>query len=545
MKLKSKHAILPIYTNKFIYPNFMQTLLSPGLILSIVAVYFLLLMGIAYLTGRNADNSDFFVANKQAPWYLVAFGMIGASLSGVTFISVPGMVGAVYLNADLVSPSNMEFSYMQVVLGYMVGYFVIASLLLPLYYRLQLTSIYTYLEKRFGAASYKTGAAFFLVSRIIGASFRLYLVAMVLYLFVFEPWAVPFWVVALLTIVLIWIYTFKGGIKTIVWTDTLQTTFMLIAVVMTIKELTQALGFPLADAWSSIESEGLGQLFFFENGWSDANNFFKQFISGVFIAIVMTGLDQDMMQKNLTCRSLKDAQKNMFSFSIVLLFVNFIFLMMGALLAIYALRNGVSFDRSDSLYPTIALQHLSVEVGVVFIIGLVAAAYSSADSALTALTTSFCIDFLGFKTNKDKQVVEQLGDPKLLDDASAVQTDSTVKTRYMVHVGFSLVLFAVIVAFWLINDQSVIVALFKIAGYTYGPLLGLYSFGLFTKLRVKDQLVPIVCLCAPLVTYLINANSSWLLMGYQFGFELLLVNGLLTFIGLMMIRDGKEAMPAI
>lgn len=520
----------------------MQTLLSPGLILGIIGIYFLILMGIAYLTSRDAGNSDFFVANKESPWYLVAFGMIGASLSGVTFISVPGMVGAVYLNADLVGPSNMEFSYMQVVLGYMVGYLVIATVLLPLYYRMQLTSIYTYLEKRFGAAAYKTGAGFFLLSRIIGASFRLYLVAMVLYLFVFQPWGVPFWTVALLTIILIWIYTFRGGIKTIVWTDTLQTAFMLIAVVMTVRELTQSLGFSLETLWSSINIEGLGQVFFFDNGWSDANNFFKQFVSGVFIAIVMTGLDQDMMQKNLTCRNLKDAQKNMFSFSIVLFFVNFVFLMMGALLAIYALRNGVSFDRSDSLYPTIALQHLSVEVGVVFIIGLVAAAYSSADSALTALTTSFCIDFLGFNTNKDKQVVEQLGDSNVVGDTSIVVTDSTVKTRYLVHVGFSVVLFVVIVAFWLINDQSVIVALFKIAGYTYGPLLGLYAFGLFTKIKVRDKLVPAVCLIAPLLTYVINANSSWLLNGYQFGFELLLVNGLLTFVGLMFIRDGKQTL---
>jgi len=509
------------------------SILSPGLILSIVGGYFLLLLLIAFLTSKNADNNDFFVANRQSPWYLVAFGMIGASLSGVTFISIPGMVGAAYLNSEVTNVANMQFSYMQMVLGYLVGYTVIATVLLPLYYKLNLTSIYTYLEHRFGTASYKTGAAFFLLSRIIGASFRLYLVAMVLYLFVFEPWGVPFWVVSLFTIFLIWVYTFKAGIKTIVWTDTLQTTFMLIAVVMTVVELTNAMDISIGGTWNAISSEGMGQVFFFEGGWSDPNNFFKQFFAGMFISIVMTGLDQDMMQKNLTCRNIKDAQKNMFSFSIVLVFANFIFLMLGALLAMYALRFGVEFGKSDSLYPTIALKHLSWEIGVVFIVGLVAAAYSSADSALTALTTSFCVDFLGFKTaNKDDS--EEI--EGVLDTPSNVPgkelEGGSIQTRYFVHVGFSIILFFVIVAFWLINDKSVINALFKFAGYTYGPLLGLYAFGLFTTRTVNDSRVPIICVLAPILTYLINANSEMLLFGYKFGFELLLVNGLLTFMGL-------------
>lgn len=516
--------------------------LTPSLILGIIGGYFLLLIGIAYWTGRKANNQDFFTANRDSPWYLVAFGMIGTSLSGVTFISVPGMVGAVYLSSGVDQATNMEFSYMQMVLGYLAGYAVIALVLLPLYYRLQLTSIYSYLEERFGVASYKTGAGFFLLSRIIGASFRLYLVAMVLYLFVFEPWGVPFWMVSFFTIILIWIYTFKGGIKTIVWTDTLQTLFMLIAVSFTVFDLTDDLGISMGGMWSSIQSEGLGQIFFFEGGWSDPNNFFKQFFAGMFIAIVMTGLDQDMMQKNLTCRNIGEAQKNMFSFSIVLVFVNFFFLMLGALLAMYALRHGIAYERADSLYPTIALEHLPWEVGVVFIIGLVAAAYSSADSALTALTTSFCVDFLGFKTSKNEQEASLTNQTDILDTpvAASSQNESNERTRYWVHIGFSVVLFLVIIAFWMINDDSVVVLLFKFAGYTYGPLLGLYTFGLFTSRKVTDNFVPIVCLLAPVLTYFITSNSEALLWGYKFGFELLLVNGFLTFIGLWAIRDKSE-----
>lgn len=519
-------------------------ILSPGFILSIVGGYFLILMLIAFWTSKDADNSDFFVANRQSPWYLVAFGMVGASLSGVTFISVPGMVGAAYSNPDVAVAANMQFSYMQMVFGYLAGYAVIALVLLPLYYRLNLTSIYTYLEQRFGTASYKTGAGFFLLSRIVGASFRLYLVAMVLYLFVFEPWGMPFWTVSLLTILLIWIYTFKGGIKTIVWTDTLQTTFMLVAVVMTVIQLTSALDIPLTSAWDSIQAESLGQIFFFEGGWSDPNNFFKQFLAGMFIAIVMTGLDQDMMQKNLTCRSVGDAQKNMFTFSIVLVFVNFVFLMLGALLSIYAMREGIDFGRSDNLYPTIALEHLPWYIGAIFIVGLVAAAYSSADSALTSLTTSFCVDFLGFKTDEEKPTENKEFQEDVLDDrnnATLAGDRGPEQTRQLVHIGFSLLLFVVIVIFWWINDQSVVNMLFRFAGYTYGPLLGLYSFGLFTTKKVKDALVPLVCLGAPVLTYLININSEALLFGYKFGFELLLVNGLLTFIGLLLISQNEKA----
>ncbi len=305
----------------------MQTTLSAALILAIVLGYFLLLMGVAWWTSRRSNAQDFFTANRQSPWYLVAFGMIGASLSGVTFISVPGVVGAVYLGNAQSGAPNEAFSYMQMVLGYLVGYAVIATVLLPLYYRLQLTSIYTYLQQRFGNWSYKTGAGYFFVSRVIGAAFRLFLVAMVLYDFVFKPWGIPFWMVAMLTIALIWLYTFRGGIKTIVWTDTLQTLCMLVAVVWTLWALSHALDWSMGSLWANVQAEGLGQVFFWERGWSDPNNFWKQFVSGAFIAIVMTGLDQDMMQKNLTCRSLGDAQKNMLAFSLVLVVVNFMFLL--------------------------------------------------------------------------------------------------------------------------------------------------------------------------------------------------------------------------
>ena len=512
--------------------------LSPGLILFIVAGYFLLLIGVAWWTSRGASNQDFFVANKQSPWYVVAFGMVGASLSGVTFISVPGMVGAMQLTDSTTPIPNMQFSYMQMVLGYLVGYTFIAVVLLPLYYRLKLTSIYTYLETRFGVASYKTGAGFFLLSRTIGASFRLYLVAMVLQAFVFDAWGIPFWMTTLSTIFLIWIYTFRGGIKTIIWTDTLQTTFMLLAVGLTVYELTGLVGSSVGSAWEAVENNGMGQIFFFEGGWSDPNNFFKQFLAGAFIAIVMTGLDQDMMQKNLSCKNIGEAQKNMFSFSVVLLVVNFIFLFLGALLAIYALSVGIDAT-GDKLYPTIALQHLSTPVGVVFIIGLVAAAYSSADSALTALTTSFCVDFLGFKSEASESSTESIED--ILDQAESVTSNTkSKKIRYQVHLGFSLLLFVVIVLFWMINDRSVINSLFKFAGYTYGPLLGLYAFGLFTKRKVSDRLVPFVCIAAPVLTFLLTSYSQQLFWGYKFGFELLLVNGLLTFIGLILISNKDE-----
>ncbi len=480
--------------------------LTPEWIVGIIGLYFALLIFVSWRTGRQADNADFFIAGRKSPWPLVAFGMIGASLSGITFISVPGAVGGEGLNRD--------FSYLQMVMGYVLGYAFIALVLLPLYYRLQLTSIYTYLGQRLGPTSYKTGSAFFLLSRTIGASFRLYLVAIVLQRFVMDHYGVPFVVTVLTTIALIWVYTFRGGIKTIVWTDTLQTACMLIAVVATMWAIGQAME---KDVWGTIEmvrNSGYSKVFFFEGGWQDPNNFFKQFFSGALITIVMTGLDQDMMQKNLSCRSLGDAQKNMFSFTAVLVLVNVLFLTLGALLYLYAASIGLEVaERTDYVFPTIALQHLSPAIGLVFVLGLIAAAYSSADSALTALTTSFCVDFLNFEKSNRTEADKQ-------------------RVRRWVHIGFSVLLLGVIVAFNAVNNDAVINQLFRAAGYTYGPLLGLFLFGMLTPWQVRDRYVWIVCVLAPVVAFVIDTYSAQLMGGFKFGFLTLALNGMLTFAGL-------------
>ena len=481
--------------------------MQPLHILLLIGGYFSILLVISYITNKGGSNADFFKAGKQSPWYLVAFGMIGASLSGVTFISVPGAVQA------------GSFNYFQVVLGYTLGYAVIGLVLLPLYYKLNLTSIYTYLESRFGTASYKTGASFFLLSRITGASFRLYLVAIVLQDLVFNAMGVPFWVTVTITILLIWLYTFKSGIKTIVWTDTLQTLFMLIAVGVAIYYISDGLGIGDQGIINFIAQSDLSQIFFFDD-YKSSNYFFKQFISGIFIAIVMTGLDQDMMQKNLTCRNLKDAQKNMFWFTIVLTIVNLIFLGLGLLLTIYAEQNGIDAHK-DKLFSTIAMSgNFGWGIGVFFLLGLIAAAYSSADSALTSLTTSFSIDILN---------IEKKHSP-----------EDQIKVRKKVHIAMSLVLILVIVSFnYLIGDASVITKLFVFTGYTYGPLLGLYAFGLFSKQKVKDKFVPIVAILSPFLGYAISYLSS-LWFGFEFGFFILILNGLLTYLGLVLIRTQQN-----
>ncbi len=486
---------------------------SPQLLLGIVLAYFAMLVVVSLFTAGKGDNDAFFKAGKSSPWYLVAWGMIGASLSGVTFVSIPGVVGAGGL--------NQQFSYMQVVLGYLLGYAMIALVLLPLYYRLGLTSIYSYLEQRFGESSYYTGAAFFQLSRVIGASFRLYLVAIVLDAFVLGPLGVPFWATVATTLALIYIYTFRGGIQTVVYTDTLQTLAMLAAVGIAIYALTHALGGGIGDLPQLIGESGLDQTFFFGGGWADPNNFWKQFFSGALITIVMTGLDQDMMQKNLTCRSLRDAQKNMFSLAVLLVPINLLFLCLGVLLYDYLGAAGINVPaKADQVFPTIALQQLSPIAGVTFIIGLIAAAYSSADSALTSLTTSFCVDFLGFERQPSSD-------------------DSQRRTRGWVHVGFAVLLFIMILAFYRINDDSVINNLFWFAGLTYGPLLGMFGFGLFTSRTVKDAGVPIVCIAAPILTYIIDANSQTLLGGFQFGFLLLALNGILTALGLLLLSKQQ------
>jgi len=472
-------------------------------ILSLIVGYFILLITVAHLTSRKASDTAFFTGDRSSPWYIVAFGMIGASLSGVTFISVPGWV------------SSSQFSYMQMVLGYLVGYAVIALVLLPLYYKLQLTSIYSYLSSRFGFWSHKTGAIYFLLSRIVGASFRLFLVANVLQIAVFDFLGIPYPLTVFITIALIWVYTFRSGIKTVVWTDTLQTFFMLSALFITVYILAEKLNLSLGELSTMVYKSDYSRIFFFDD-INTAHFFPKKFMAGAFIAIVMTGLDQDMMQKNLSCRTLKDAQKNMYWFSAILVVVNLLFLSLGVLLLTFYGEMNIDLPKgADNIYPVLALQHLGWLGTSVFILGVIAAAYSSADSALTSLTTSFCIDLLS-KPTIDK------------------------RKRYLIHLAFSIVLFSVIIIFKKINDDSVIKKLFTYAGYTYGPLLGLYTFGLFTKKRVYDLFTPWVCLFSPVLTFLIGYCSTTYL-GYTVGFELLLLNGVITFLGLLLIsKTGSD-----
>ncbi|VAW11600.1 Na+/solute symporter [hydrothermal vent metagenome] len=490
--------------------------MTPTHILFLIGSYFLLLLLISYFTGKNDSNVDFFKAGKSSPWYLVAFGMVGASLSGVTFISVPGWV------------ADSEFSYMQVVFGYFLGYMVTAYLLLPIYYKQNVTSIYEYLDKRFGFVSYKVGAVSFFISRVLGAAFRLFLVAIVLQQFVFDAWNVPFELTVTLSILLIWIYTFKGGIKTIVWTDTLQTLFMLVSVGLSIYFILGKLDWSFTEFLSSTEFKQYNQVIF-ANDFFEKRHLLKSFLGGMFITICMTGLDQDMMQKNLTCKTLKDAQKNMVSFSVVLVVVTFVFMLLGALLYIYAEKHQIAMPimdgkpKSDLLFPEIALNSgLGMTVAITFMLGLIAAAYSSADSALTSLTTSFCVDFLGIEKKPE---------------------NSQKKIRKLTHIGMSILLIIVVITFKYVLNSNVIDGLLTVAGYTYGPLLGLFSFGIFTKHRLKDKYVWIVALVAVAIIVMLGEIPSENLGGYEFGYELLPLNGLLTFIGLWLIRDKKTLIP--
>jgi solute:Na+ symporter, SSS family len=482
--------------------------MAPFFVISIVFSYFMLLFVISWFTGKDRGSAAFFLANRESPWYVVAFGMIGATLSGITFISIPGWVG------------ESSFSYMQMVLGFLVGYFIIANILMPLYYRLNLTSIYSYLKIRFGVSSYKTGAVFFLLSRLTGTSFRVYLMASVLQITVSDAWAIPFYGTVAMTVTLIWLYTFRGGIKTIIWTDILQTLFMLVAAGATVWAVAGELQLGFSGVVRVIYESDYSRVFYLDD-LKDSRHFVKQFVGGIFIAIVMTGLDQDMMQKNLSCRNISEAKKNMYWFSITLIPVKLLLLSLGLMLLVFASQKGIAIPaRADDLFPVIATQgYLPPYITVFFIVGLVAATYSSADSTLTALTTSFTIDIL---------------------NAGSLPESRLVRTRTIVHASMAVVLGLVIVFFRVLNDQSVISALFTVAGYTYGPLLGLYSFGIFTRLNVRDRLVPLVAVASPLLTWLLDANSEALLGGYRFGYELLLVNGVISFAGLLLISRGRN-----
>ena len=478
--------------------------MNASVILVIFVIYTILLFVVSHFTSRKSDNSTFFRGNRNSPWFLVAYGMIGASLSGVTFMSVPG---GVYTG---------QFTYLGFVIGNMVGYVVIAFLLLPLYYRLNLTSIYSYLELKFGPRSEKTGAAFFILSRLLGSALRMYLVVFVLYEFVFKSWAVPFWVPAVVFICIILLYTFKGGIKTVVWTDTLQTTFLLLAVILTFIIISRNLNLSFGEIMKSASDKGYTKVF--ETDWTHGKFWLKQILSGMFITIVMNGLDQDMMQKNLTCRNLRDAQKNILTSSVLFVGASLMFLCLGAALICYAQATGFVLPTNESdivvndkIFPSIAFT-LSKFTAIVFVLGLIAAGYSSADGTLTALTTTFCFDFMHF----DKK-------PNLSEE-------QIVKYRKLIHVGFALLYLLVIVAFRPFHNQSLIDKIFDIAGFTYGPLLGLYTFGMFIKDRkVNDKAVPFIAIASPIISYLLKLYSKQLLFGYQFGFEILIVNGLLTF----------------
>lgn len=471
----------------------------------ILTIYFGLLLVISYITSRGADTNDFFTANRQSPWWLVAFGMIGTSISGLTFISVPGAVGKTY------------FTYYQVILGHSLGYLTIALVLMPLYYRLNLISIYGYLETRFGFWAYKTGSAFFLLSRTIGSAARLYLAVNVLQIAIFEPIGVPFVLTVFISIALIWLYTHRGGVKTIIWTDTLQTLFLLVALFITIVLVGQQMNMGIGDMIQTIDKSPYSHMF--EWDWKHPHFFGKDFLAGVFIAIVMTGLDQDLMQKNLTCKSIGEAQKNMFWFYWVLLFINLLFLALGALLYIYAQANQIAIPaKTDELYPLLALGgNFGTLAAVTFLLGIIAASYASSDSALTALTTSFCVDFLR---------IEKFQEAK------------RNKIKHRVHIGFSVLFFIVIGLFHVFNNQELIGAVFNLAGYTYGPLLGLFAFGLFTKTAIKDRYVPLVCVASPIITYILETQSQAVFGG--FGFAKLILNGAICYLLLWSIRQKAK-----
>jgi len=481
--------------------------MSPELILLVIGLYFLLLLGISWYTSRHADSHDYYIGNKKSIWWLVALGMISDSLSGVTFISVPGNV------------FGDKFSYMQVVFGYVIGNFITAYVLLPLYYRLNLTSIYGYLGQRYGITSQKTGSFFFLLSRTLGAAARLFLAAGVLQTYLFEPFNIPFPVSILIIITLILIYTYRGGIKSLVFTDALQSIFLLGALILTLVNLYQYIDWNTA--WDIVEQNNFNRVFVWE--WLPKNNFFKMIIGGILVAVTMTGMDQNMMQKNLSCKNIKEARKNILSYNSTLIFINFFFLSLGVLLYVFATQKGIELPMNgekvatDKVFPFMAFNHLGELAGLIFIVGLTAATFSSADSVLTTLTTSFCIDFLKF-------------------NPESAETRKDKNTRHLAHVMFAMAILISILLIQQFNDGAIINTILTVAGYTYGPLLGMFAFGIFTKIKIHDTLVIPVCLIAPILTYLIDWYLPQITGGFQLGFLNLAVNGMLTFGGLYLIR---------
>ncbi|NND05036.1 MAG: sodium:solute symporter [Saprospiraceae bacterium] len=479
--------------------------MSAGLTLTIIVSYFGVIYLIAYFSGRTANAQAFYLAGRKAPWLLVSYGMLGVAISGITFISVPGEV------------INTQFSYLQLVLGYTIGLLIVAFVFVPVYYKQQVVSIYAYLENRFGFFSHKIGATFFMIAHLLAASFRLFLMAYVLQLMIFDDIGIPFSITVAVTIALIWFYTFKGGIQTVLFTDVLQTSFLLLAVVLTLASISDGLGLSFKELYADVWHGEHAQIFFWE--WNDPKNFFKLVVTGILLTVMSNGLDQAIMQKHLACANISDAQKNLILLSVAVFLVNILFVFLGGALLLFATENSISLpSQSDEIYPLLAVEHLGVVASATFVIGIAAAAYSSADTSLTGLTTAFCVDFLGYQKTKQDN-------PRI---------------RHRVHLGFSIMIFICIMAFRLINDQSVISVFITVSGYAYGPLLGLFTFGFLTKRVVKDEFVPLLCVIAPLCAFILSRYSTQWFSGYQLGYEIIVVNAAITFFGLFLLSNKNR-----
>ncbi len=481
--------------------------MSPIAVIITIAAYFVILFTVSYIAGRKADNAGFFVGNRKSSWYVVAFAMIGSSISGVTYVSVPGMVAV------------SGFGYLQMVMGFVAGQFIIAFVLVPLFYKMNLVSIYEYLENRFGISSYRTGAWFFFISKMLGAAVRLFLVCLTLQLLVFDPLGLPFILNVIITVVLVWLYTFRGGVKSLIWTDSLKTFCLVVSVVLCIFYIASDLNLSFTGMIKTVAGNDMSRIFFFD----DVNSkqyFFKQFLAGVFTMIAMTGLDQDMMQRNLSCKNFKDSQKNMITSGVFQLVVIFMFLVLGTLLYTFAANEHIQVTKGDQLFPVIATgNYLPVIVGILFIVGLISSAYSAAGSALTALTTSFTVDILGTKGKEEKDIV---------------------KMRKRVHIGMAAIMGLVIFVFNILNNTSVIDAVYILASYTYGPILGLFTFGILMKQSVRDKYIPLVAIASPILCFILQKNSIAWFNGYQFSYELLIFNALFTFAGLCLLIKKKQ-----
>ncbi len=479
--------------------------MSAGYVTGILIAYFGLLYLVSRLSARKADAATFFIANRKAPWPLVAYGMLGVGISGITFISVPGQV------------VDMQFSYLQMVIGYSLGLLIVAFVLLPLFYKIKAISIYSYLNSRFGFFTHKTGTLFFMVAQVATASFKLFLMAHVLQLVLFQPLGLPFWVTVLVTLLLIWLYTYRGGIKTVIFTDTMQTTFLLLALVLSIWSIGDRLGLSLTELYQHTESRGISKIFFWS--WDDPRNFFKLLLTGILLTVMTNGLDQSIMQKHLTCKNLSSSQKNIVTLAIILLLANVLFLFLGGTLNLFSISKNIPIpEQTDNLYPMLAVNHLGKLAGTFFLIGIAAAAYSSADSSLTGLTTSFCIDILNFDED----------------------TGNQEKLRHLIHFGFTILIFVLIMVFKQVNNESVLYAFIRTSGFIYGPLVGLFAFGLYSKRIVPDRWIPLVCILAPALSVLLDQNSENWFNGYEFGYDILVINSLFTLIGLYIFSKNNK-----